>query len=294
MSMMQEFESFDKKFPKKKMLICDKEFSYRYHKNGDTTIVLLTGGLGFSDLFYMHYEAFAEKYSVITFDYPYGLPTNTQLADAIAELIKRLDIEKAFLVGQSYGGLIAQVIAKLHPEVVDGLILSNTGSLSKQMNSEGRKCMLDMITGLAKTKKILKYIPIAILKPFMLKKIMLNLKDITGEDKIFIAELFEYAIKLLTSIHEIHMCSLMIDLNNYWDMTPVNFAVFKDRTLLILSKDDMTFNDGVKQSLINIMPNPIIRTDISGGHLALFSKIQHYVEAVENFIDERKQLRIAK
>ncbi len=33
-----------------------------------------------------------------------------------------------------------------------------------------------------------------------------------------------------------------------------------------------------------IMPNPIIRSDISGGHLALFSKIQDYVEAVENLL----------
>ncbi len=288
MAMMQEFQEFEKNYPRRTMLISEKEFSYRYYENGDTTLVLLTGGLGFSDLFFTHYKVFSKKYSVLTFDYPYGFPTNIELADAIAELINKLGIKKVYLVGQSYGGLIGQVIAKFHPEVVEGLIFSNTGSLSSSMGSEGKICMNDMIMGLRKTVRILKFLPISLLKPIMLKKLMGHIKDLTDENKIFMSELFQYAVKILTSRHELHMCRLMIDLNNQWDMTAKDFILFKDKVLLILSNDDATFNNEVKQSLIDIMPNPIVKTGISGGHLALFLKIEDYVKIVEDFVDSRE------
>ena len=54
----------------------------------------------------------------------------------MAELLHRLK-EKAWLVGQSLGGVVAQIIAARHPEVVEGLVLSNTCSLAKDMGDEG-------------------------------------------------------------------------------------------------------------------------------------------------------------
>ena len=41
--------------------------------------------------------------------------------------------EKVWLIGQSLGGIVAQIIAVHHAEVVEGLVLSNTCSLSKAM-----------------------------------------------------------------------------------------------------------------------------------------------------------------
>ena len=40
-------------------------------------------------------------------------------------------------LGQSLGGVVAQVIASRHPELVEGLVLSNTCSLSSSMSEAG-------------------------------------------------------------------------------------------------------------------------------------------------------------
>ena len=84
-----------------------KLFTYRYYQNpqAKATLVLLTGGIGLSDLFYKHFARFAQDFSVLTFDYQLQFGDNGEFADAVAELLRHLK-EKVWLVGQSLGGVV--------------------------------------------------------------------------------------------------------------------------------------------------------------------------------------------
>ena len=70
-----------------------KPFTYRYYQNpqAKATLVLLTGGIGLSDLFYKHFARFARDFSVLTFDYQLPFENNAQFADAVAELLESLE-----------------------------------------------------------------------------------------------------------------------------------------------------------------------------------------------------------
>ncbi len=50
----------------------------------------------------------------------------TDCADDAAAVLRALDIEQAIVVGYSMGGTIAQLMARDHPELVAGLVLSGT------------------------------------------------------------------------------------------------------------------------------------------------------------------------
>ncbi|MFR8012010.1 MAG: alpha/beta fold hydrolase [Clostridia bacterium] len=132
-----------------------KLFTYRYYQNpqAKATLVLLTGGIGLSDLFYKHFARFARDFSVLTFDYQLQFGDNGEFADAVAELLRHLK-EKVWLVGQSLGGVVAQVIASRHPEVVEGLVLSNTCSLSGNMSKAGYQDLMKIIESQRKFKKM--------------------------------------------------------------------------------------------------------------------------------------------
>ena len=54
---------------------------------------------------------------------------------------------------------------------------------------------------------------------------------------------------------------------------------------MILSEDDNTFNQICKDSLIRIMPEPTVVTDILGGHLALLVKLKQYAKTITSFIE---------
>ena len=138
MTLKEKFAEYDKKVPKQRVRLKGGDFEYRYYKNShvekEITLVLLAGGSGLGEgMFYM-FDDFKEKYSIITFNYPMDFKSNAALADAIAELLKHTGAENIYLVGQSYGGLIAQITARRHPEIIKGMILSGTCSLSGDIN----------------------------------------------------------------------------------------------------------------------------------------------------------------
>lgn len=266
-----------------------REFQYRYYKKADAkaTLVLLTGGIGLSDLFYLHFERFAQDFSVITFDYQISYVNHTEFADAVAELLNRLG-EKVWLVGQSLGGIVAQIIAKRHPEVVEGLVLSNTCSLAKDMGEEAYCHLMGMIQSQKKSKKLLAILPFSLYKK-MIKWAVMKKKtaDFTEKEKALMEGLCDAMLELLTKEYEYHMIDFLIDAEHHFGMVPEDFIRWKGKVLLILSEDDLTFNQACKDSLIAVMPEPAVVTDITGGHLALLVKLDKYAATVAEFILQR-------
>ncbi|MBO9533403.1 MAG: alpha/beta hydrolase [Solirubrobacteraceae bacterium] len=50
--------------------------------------------------------------------------TMREQADVIADVLRALSVERALLVGHSYGGTVALTIARRHPELVGGIVLA--------------------------------------------------------------------------------------------------------------------------------------------------------------------------
>ena len=290
---MNDMVNFYNKYPIQTInLKSGKSFAYRYYKNlnGKATIVLLTGGIGLSDLFYLHFERFAKDFSVITFDYQIRFENNAEFAAAVAELLKKLD-EKVWLVGQSLGGIVAQIIAKNYPEIVEGMVLSNTCSLSKNMSAEAYDHLKKMIESQKKAKKILRFVPFSLYKKLIKQAVMKKMTaDFTEKEKSLMENLCDVMLKLLTKEYEYHMIDFLIDSENHFGMTSEDFVKFDDRALLILSEDDNTFNQACKDALISIMTNPTVVTNITGGHLALLVKLDKYADTVSDYIKERVNL----
>ena len=286
---MNKYAELKQKYPQKKLNINGTDFPFRYFKNekSDKTIVFLTGGIGLSDLFLPHFDEFAKSYSVLSFDYPIAFADNRQLVDAIAELLKQLGI-KAFLVGQSLGGFIAQMLAQKHPDVVEGMVLSNTGTLSVDLDERGVKHFYEMKKQVDKSLLAVKLIPFWIIKRIVRSAVIKNLESkLTEQEKIFLTEYCDGIVNTLTKKYEIHMSMLLRDLENNWNMKKSDFLKYEGKVLLLLSDDDSTFNDSIKNALVEIMPNPKVITDIRGGHLALLLKMERFIRVIRDFADSR-------
>lgn len=91
---------------------------------------------------------------------------------------------------------------------------------------------------------------------------------------------------LLTKEYELHMIDFLVDAKNHFGMASADFERWSGKVLLILSEDDHTFNQACKDSLIRIMPNPTVVTDLLGGHLALLVKLDQYARVVADYIQK--------
>lgn len=281
------FQQFRTQYPQQTMILQNgKSFIYRYaqHPVEQKTIVLLTGGIGLSDLFYLHFQRFSKDFSVITFDYQLQFADNQEFAEAVAELLTRLHI-KGWLVGQSMGGIVAQIIAKDFPQVVDGLVLSNTCSLSRDMNEKAKSHLMGMLQNIQKSQKLLSFIPFGLYKRVTKKIVMKNkTEDFTEEEQKLLEGLCDVMLELMNKPYEVHMIDLLLDIKNHLGHTPPDFAYLKNRVLLILSEDDDTFTEDCQNALIQIMPQPTVITNLTGGHLALLVKLEKYAGIVSEYI----------
>lgn len=280
-------EQFYRTYPQQTKIINGKNFVYRYYKNENakSTLVLLTGGIGISDLFFMHFDRFAKDFSVITFDYLICYPTMKEFADAVSELMKKLGI-RVWLVGQSLGGAAAQIIAKRHPEITEGLVLSNTAAVQ---NTGGSKEYFEgMKKRQSKSRRLIKIMPFGIAKKFMMKAVRKKMEKLPSEQREQFESLADVMLNMLTKEYELHMIDMLIDCGNHLDISKKDFEAFSDKVMLVINDDDETFSAETKQQLIDVMTAPTVIREKSGGHLGALMDIENYAVSVVNFIRERE------
>ena len=116
------------------------------HLHEKPTVVIIHGGLGF-DHGYLRtgMDPMSIEFNLIYWDMrgqgrsegvPYDSITLEQCADDAKALCDYLGIRKAFFLGHSAGGFVAQLVALRHPEIVRGLVLCDTSSGKKFTEEE--------------------------------------------------------------------------------------------------------------------------------------------------------------
>ena len=113
------------------------EITMHYQQKGEGPDVVLIHGLtgDLSPWYFTFIPALSQKYRVTAYDLrghglsdmpPSGYNSNIMAMD-LKSLLDFLRIEKTFLVGHSYGGVIAMAFASKYPERVKGIIIYDTG-----------------------------------------------------------------------------------------------------------------------------------------------------------------------
>lgn len=126
------------------LLYKNTQISYSDTGKG-TAVILLHGFLENKTMWNIYVSELSKKNRIITIDLlGHGeteslgyIQTMEENADAVHEVLSKLRIRKAILVGHSMGGYVALAFAELYPEKMKGLILLN--STSKEDSPERKK-----------------------------------------------------------------------------------------------------------------------------------------------------------
>jgi pimeloyl-ACP methyl ester carboxylesterase len=128
----------------------DGKLSYEMAGDGDT---LVLGHAGFVDsrMWDAQWDAFTQKYRVIRFDMrgygksdPVQGPRNRR--DDLAQLLGHLHVERAALLGCSFGGTIMIDFALEHPEMVSALITVSSAPSGFQLQGAPPPLVMEMVT----------------------------------------------------------------------------------------------------------------------------------------------------
>lgn len=126
------------------LLYKNTQISYSDTGKG-TAVVLLHGFLENKTMWDVYVSELSKKNRIITIDLlGHGeteslgyIQTMEENADVVHEVLSKLKIRKAILVGHSMGGYVALAFAELYPEKMKGLVLLN--STSKEDSPERKK-----------------------------------------------------------------------------------------------------------------------------------------------------------
>ena len=62
-----------------------------------------------------------------------------------------------------------------------------------------------------------------------------------------------------------------------------DFEKFRKEVLIFFSDEDKIFCDNLKEALVKLMPDPVVRK-LEGGHLAMAVDARKYVEEIDKFL----------
>ncbi|MBU1142038.1 MAG: alpha/beta hydrolase [Firmicutes bacterium] len=225
---------------------------YRFFGNGNKIILMLLGSSMFSsDAYYKLLEGLEDDYQIITIKYPKTKTTIAHIVQRITLLINHLSIEPVYVLGASHGGGLAQAFAKEHKEKVAGLILYNTLTKTKHMNTHSSDVIAQVLEAIEQLKELRKLMPLSSIKEALLAQI-----EEVLEDKNDI-ELFEYLISDYSDEDEKLQMDLIKDLLSNYEFEKNDFDYLSDLVMVLYGHDDDPFGGTeLIESLVEVLTNP--------------------------------------
>jgi pimeloyl-ACP methyl ester carboxylesterase len=278
MMFSEEIKLFEKDFPYQNMMVGRANFRYILAgQKENPALVLLCGGMNYSEMWHEYVRNLEGAYRVLAFDYPRELATVVETTDAIAELMEKLGIESAIFVGASFGGFMAQLIAKKYPEKVRGLGLFSTGALTENTIKTGRKKYRSYKLILWILKR--KHFNYEKWKPFLISASMKYAKQESEEDRQYLREMFDFIFKDYTKEKDIHITNLMVNLMDIEPCHKEDFAYLNGKVALVFPEKDF-FSETEQQELIDTFPEARIEY-VKNGHCGTILECERYIDVIK-------------
>lgn len=244
-------------------------------KKGDKTIVLLHGYLETLYIFNEFIEILEKKYRVIAIDLPgHGLSGSDKeinsmefCAGVIADILKKNNIEKAWVAGHSMGGYIAQNCIKHYPGMFNGVILLNSTPFADSPEKRtDREREIDLI----RKSKLGNLAALSIPKMYA----PANLRK------------FDEKIEETVEISETHDPNgIVACIKGMMKREETKDVLAKtEKAMFIFGTEDKFITEEIREKLIGEFPNVKAVVVPGTGHNSFIEEPQKVLEAIENFI----------
>lgn len=162
---------------------------------GKEAILLVTGGTGIGEVFFLCITALEDKYRIICPSYP-AVPTIEGFVDGVMKILEVEGIHQFYIVGWSIGGIMAQVMVRKYPDKINKLVLSHTTTKSNQVDQD---IIFKKIKWIKRGLKILSFLPFWISRSLLRRHVSKLASLVNSEEtkfwKAYFHEMFSYISK---------------------------------------------------------------------------------------------------
>ncbi len=256
------------------------KFSVLGAENKDT-ILFLTGGSGIYEPFFEYMDYFSTQYKVIGLDYP-SCETMAELTDIITSIIKAEAHDKIHIIGQSMGGMVAQVLMYKYPNLLNKVIMAHTATTSLELKDSNN----ESVQKKEKDINLINKFPQFLIRKITKSKIKKVIEKNNIANAEFWSDLFLENIGRRTKSELISPLYLMADFVKSYCFSKASFENISENVLIIDSKSDESFSDTEKAAVCSLFPNSKTVHFEDKPHLGLIAYPDEYISIIESFISD--------
>lgn len=255
MSIVDEYQSFLKKYPKNTFHYRGDVLGYRLFGSGEKLIVLLIGNSMFaSDAYFKLQEELSNYAQILTIEDVTMKISIDRMTDCLSYLIKLLQFKKVTLLGMSHGGGIAQAFARDHASQTENIILYNTLTKPKKHSDVSKTIIEGVLKSIEELKELRKILSLNAIKTTLLNQI----KEATSSEDDY--ELFELLVSKYTETNEKQQMEIIKDLLTNFSFDKSDFKYLNYRSLIFYGYDDDPLGSSdLIESLVDVMTNPVLK-----------------------------------
>jgi pimeloyl-ACP methyl ester carboxylesterase len=244
---------------------------WRYFAGGDGGQVLLrlSGALGLAEFSFQQIRLFESRFRVITPDYP-PVRSLAEMTDGVIATLDAEGVERAHVIGGSFGGMLAQVLVRRVPERVTSLVLSHTGA------PDGKR------------RGVATAIVAAMPQPVLRGLLKARLGRTLDAADTFWRRYFDRAIGDMTKADILSRVRLQAEFGAQARWSPDDLARWPGRVLLIEGEDDPLFPPAARARLRALYPTAEVHRFQGTGHAAAVLKPEEYAEVVTQFLAKER------
>jgi pimeloyl-ACP methyl ester carboxylesterase len=222
-------------------------------------------------------QMFEDTYRVIAPTYPL-LGTMGELVDGIASILDAEQVSEVFVLGQSYGGAVAQVLVQSYPSRVKKVVLSGTAPLIVLKWKKNLNTLLLAIATLLPERAVMSIFRRGLSSVVTAQE---------SESAFWEAYLDELLEQRLTKADVLSHFKTSRDAQTNYVFTSGKKSSWSGDVLVIWGENDHLRTERGRRGMLDIYPQAQIHVIAGGGHTVAISEPVKYEVTVKGFLGKR-------
>lgn len=265
-----DYERFRAAHPDRSLVVGDTRWRYAVGGVGPDAVLVLPGGSMRPDSYFRLIGVLEREHRVIAPTYP-AVSTISDLVEGVIAILDAERVARAAVFGASFGGYVAQVLVRRHPERVDRLVLSHTAV----RHLAGRRPMRVLAT-------VLPALPERLVRAVMWR-IWMHLFSVSSDVRAFWLSLLRGVLDGLSKAQLVGITRCISDFTGY-RLTQDDLTTWPGQVLILESDRDAAYGSAARAELRATYPGATVHTFRDAGHTALWTHADEYNEIIRSFL----------
>jgi pimeloyl-ACP methyl ester carboxylesterase len=268
---LEEFQAFRRAFPYKDITHAGVTWPYLTDGERDPSLLLLSGALAIPDISWATIVNFAARRRVIVPAYP-PVKTMDALVDGIAAILRQEGVDQAHVMGGSYGGFVAQVFARRHPQLTRSLVLSHTQPPYPEMAARMRRFA-----------RLLRWMPMGLVRR-MMRQVFCSMMPEWSEETACLLPIFDELVGY--ALDKKDVIGILERTADYSvrSFAPQDLSRWPGQVLLVFGEDDPATPPEVRQRLEFLYPGCQVHLFEGAGHTTSVTHQDEYLSVIDEFL----------